>query len=157
SNQPLHGESNDARATALRGSRQANDIAVGLSFSGGGLRAAAFSLGVLQGLESVRDRNGPTLLDDTILITSVSGGSMTAAYFGLHGKEALTSFRERGLLHDGDSELRTNLWNPANFVRLLAGGLNDRDNFHRWLDEGLFEKATFGDLYRRAGPEIWIN
>src|SRR5262249_10352243 len=90
SNQPLRGESNDARATALTASRQANDTAVGLSLSGGGLRAAAFSLGVLQGLETARDRNGRTLFDDLILITSVSGGSMTAAYFGLHGKEALT-------------------------------------------------------------------
>jgi len=58
--------------------------AIALSFSGGGMRAAAFSYGVLETLRSVRTADGD-LLDDVSFITSVSGGSLTAAYFGAFG------------------------------------------------------------------------
>src|SRR6476646_2658532 len=55
-----------------------------LAFSGGGARAAAFSLGALQGLREMRAADGRTLLDHVRLVTAVSGGSITAAYFGQH-------------------------------------------------------------------------
>ncbi len=130
--------------------------AVALSFSGGGLRAAAYGLGVLQGLEDMPGSNRKSLLDDLTFVTSVSGGSMTAAYYGLHGKDTLKTFRE-GLLRDGEADLRFSLLNPVNLSRLIAGGLNDRSNFQRWLEEDLFKRATFADIFRRGKPEIWIN
>ena len=130
---------------------------VALSFSGGGLRAAAFSFGVLQGLRTHSSKVGTTLLDDVAFITSVSGGSITAAYFGLHGVKGLDKFREAGLLRDGEAGLRTSLLNPVNIARLFAGGLNDRTNFQTWLEDDLFNGATFADMYRNKKPAVWIN
>jgi NTE family protein len=130
---------------------------VALSFSGGGLRAAAFSFGVLQGLRTHPSKAGATLLDDVAFITSVSGGSITAAYFGLHGVKGLDKFREAGLLRDGEAGLRMSLLNPVNIARLFAGGLNDRTNFQTWLEDDLFKGATFADMYRNRKPAVWIN
>jgi NTE family protein len=130
---------------------------VALSFSGGGLRAAAFSYGVLDALGAVRERRGKTLLDDVTFITSVSGGSITAAYMGLNGAKGLGNFREQALLRDGEAELRFSLLNPVNLARLLAGGLNDRTNFQTWLEDDVFKRATFAQLYRNQKPVVWIN
>src|SRR5260221_9667114 len=98
-----------------------------------------------------------TLLDDLTFVTSVSGGSMTAAYYGLHGKDTLKTFREEGLLRDGEADLRFSLFNPVNLARLLAGGLNDSSNFQRWLEQDLFQGATYADMFRHGKPIVWIN
>jgi NTE family protein len=131
--------------------------AIALSFSGGGLRAAAFAHGALLGLSQVPGAGRETLLGDLTFITSVSGGSLAAAWFGLHGPEGLATFREAVLLPDGEASLRFNLLNPVNLARLAGGGLNDRGNFHKWLDEDVFKGATYADLFRRGRPEVWIN
>jgi NTE family protein len=130
---------------------------VALSFSGGGLRAAAFAYGALEGLRDTPTRGGAPLLDDLSFITSVSGGSITAAYAGLHGVKGLSGFREHALLRDGEAGLRFSLLNPVNVSRLVAGGLNDRANFQQWLEEDLFKRATFADMYRIKKPVVWIN
>lgn len=130
---------------------------VALSFSGGGLRAAAFSYGVLEGLRDQAAGPGRTLLDDVGFVTSVSGGSLTAAYFGLHGVAGLPRFRAAALDSDGESALRLSLLNPVNLARLLAGGLNDRSHLHDWLEGQVFQGATFGDMLRQGKPVVWIN
>ena len=62
---------------------QHQETIVGLAFSGGGTRAAAFSFGVLKALAKADEPGGTTpLLHDVDLISGVSGGSITAAYFG---------------------------------------------------------------------------
>src|SRR5882757_4679232 len=68
-----------------------------LSFSGGGLRAAAFAHGVLTALQSVKTADGD-LLNDVALISSVSGSSLTAAHYGLYGRDGLARFRSEVLL-----------------------------------------------------------
>ena len=156
-NAPLRGVSNEAQRQALFSSDGIEDTMVALSFSGGGMRAAAFSFGVLKGLDTIPDQQGRTLLDDVMFISSVSGGSLTAVYYGLHGKEALSNFREQALLRDGEAALRLSLFNPVNLIRLTAGGMNDLDNLQQWLDHEIFHGATFADLARRSPPEIWIN
>ena len=131
--------------------------AVALSFSGGGLRAAAFAYGVLEGLREQPSAGSRHLLDEVTFITSVSGGSITAAYFGLHGTEGLRGFRDQVLLRDGEAGLRFSLINPTNLMRLLAGGLNDRSNLNDWLDRDVFKGATFADMLKRERPAVWIN
>lgn len=133
------------------------DTVVALSFSGGGLRAAAFSYGVLEGLREQGARPGRQLLDEVSFITSVSGGSLTAAYFGLHGTEGLRDFRDKVLLRDGEAGLRFSLLNPNNLLRLLSGGLNDRSDFNDWLENDVFKGATFADMFKRPQPVVWIN
>lgn len=134
-----------------------DDDVVALSFSGGGARAAAFSLGVLQGLRDTPAAQGGTLLDRVALITSVSGGSITAAYYGQHGAPGLDTFRAAYLDKDWQAELHLSpLW-PANWVRFYRGGLNDRDLLGDWLDAEVFAGATMADLYAPGRPRIWIN
>ena len=134
-----------------------DDTVVGLSFSGGGTRAAAFSFGVLQEMERipVRGAQGP-MIDRVEFVSGVSGGSVTAAYYGLRKRAALADFRERFLLRNAEEGLQTNL-TLATLSRAVAGGINDSTGFPRWLDANLFQGATFRDLGLTSRPQVWIN
>jgi NTE family protein len=127
-----------------------------LSFSGGGLRAAAFAHGVLTGLRSVRTGDGD-LLDDVAIVSSVSGSSLTAAYYGVHGRDGLGRFRSEVLLPGFESGLRLSLFRPGNVMRMIGGGLNAREDFGEALDRRAFHGATFADMYRHGRPEIRIH
>ncbi len=156
-NQPL------TAANASRGERAhepvdvLGDTSVALSFSGGGFRAAAFALGVLQGLDHQRLADDTSLLDRVSFITSVSGGSLTSAYFGLHGRDGFPQFRQLLKESDGEAGLRFSLLNPANLWRLWSGGLNTRADLQGWLEGKVLGQATFADMYRRGKPLVWIN
>lgn len=127
---------------------------IGLSFSGGGLRAAAFAHGVLLHLQ---DGASGDVLDDVSFISSVSGGSLTAAWYGLHGRAGLRPFEDDVLLRDYEARMRMDPWAVENILRALSGGVNDRSNLAAVLDREVFAGATFADLYRRGRPDIWIN
>jgi NTE family protein len=136
-----------------------DDMVVALSFSGGGTRAAAFSYGVLQGFEQTRvpTRSGTvSLLDRLDFLTGVSGGSILAAYYGLRGHEGYADFKQRFLLANGEEGLQTEL-SLGNIARGLQGGVNDPSGFPVWLDQHLYNHATFRDLLRRSRPRVWIN
>jgi NTE family protein len=142
------------------GSRGDPTTAIGVAFSGGGTRAAAFSFGVLQELartQTPADLAGAALIDDVDFVSGVSGGSITASYFGYAGDAALTDFREKFLVQDLQSTLHTDLWDPRNWLFAWAGGVNDRRGVQRWLDAHLFHDATFSALNAPGKPIIWIN
>ncbi len=42
-------------------------------------------------------------------------------------------------------------------ARGLQGGINDTTRFPRWLDDNLFEHATFKSLLFERRPRVWIN
>lgn len=149
---PLQPGNDLATRSVLQGDRL-----VMLSFSGGGMRAAAFAAGVLQGLQQLQQADGRPLLDQVGFISSVSGGSLTAAWFRLHGPRRLPQIRDELLLRDGEAPLRLSLLNPANLLRLAAGALNDHSTLRGWLDDEVFDHASFGDLLQREGPVVWIN
>ena len=130
--------------------------AIFLSLSGGGLRAAAFSYGVLNALSEMKTDDG-TLIDDVALINSVSGSSMTAAWYGLHGREGLSRFGPEVLQPGYERYMRMSLINPRNLLRLMAGGVNGHEDFRDALDQHVFRGATFSDIYSRPGPEIRIQ
>lgn len=130
---------------------------IALAMSGGGARAAAFSLGVLQGLREMPAGDGRTLLDHVALVTSVSGGSITAGYFGQHGPAGLDTFRAAYLDKDWAAQLHLSpLW-PANWVRAMNGGLNGEDKLADWLDAEVFAGGRMRDLARPGHPRIWLN
>ncbi|WP_188311882.1 patatin-like phospholipase family protein [Salinarimonas soli] len=133
---------------------------VGLAFSGGGMRAAAYTYGALQELDAyrVQTRAGLQPLTESIeLVGGVSGGSVTAAYFGLKGREGLPEFRRRFLERNAEEGFDTQV-SIGNVVKVLsAGGLNDRSRFPRWLDDNLFEGATYADLFARRRPVVWVT
>ena len=136
-----------------------SDLLIGLTFSGGGTRAAAFSFGVLQELAraevSVRGRK-IGLLDQINFVSGVSGGSVTAAYFGLKKRAALADFRERFLIKDAEESLDTKV-SLVNLGRGLGGGVNEDVRLRNWLDANLFQGATFSSLLARRQPIVWIN
>lgn len=64
---------------------------VGLALSGGGVRSAAFCLGVLQGLDAVKDDRDPQVFDAVDYLSTVSGGgyigtSLVAGYMQTRGR-----------------------------------------------------------------------
>src|SRR5579863_6978791 len=133
------------------------DTVVALSFSGGGTRAAAFSYGVLNSLDEFRVPNqSTTLLDRVDFITGVSGGSVLAAYYGLKKRKALADFKQRFLLRNAEEGLQTEL-SLFSVAKGLQGGINDPTAFPKWLDDNLFDHATFKSLLRQRRPYIWIN
>jgi len=135
-----------------------DETVVALSFSGGGTRAAAFSYGVLTGLEETPAPGGSraSLLDRVDFVTGVSGGSVLAAYFGLKKRKALADFKQRFLLRNAEEGLQMDL-GLMNIARGLQGGVNDATLFPRWLDDNLFERATFKSLVSERRPLVWIN
>jgi NTE family protein len=132
------------------------DTAVALAFSGGGTRAAAFSFGVLRGLDRLPTHGGRSYLDRVIFVSGVSGGSITAAYYGLKGRAALADFRERFLIRNAEEDLNTTV-SLGNIARGLDGGVNDASRLPAWLDRNLFDNATLGDLFQPGKPLVWIN
>ncbi|MBR5672837.1 MAG: patatin-like phospholipase family protein [Muribaculaceae bacterium] len=59
------------------------ELNIGLSFSGGGYRAATFDLGALSFLNTIRLEDGRTLLDCVSVLSSVSGGTIPAMKYML--------------------------------------------------------------------------
>lgn len=53
----------------------------GLALSGGGVRAAAFHLGVLKKLNTLKNLQGKTVLEQLAAISTVSGGSLVGALY----------------------------------------------------------------------------
>jgi len=134
-----------------------DDMLLGLSFSGGGTRAAAFSFGVLTELERTRGGSNKTksLLDRVDFVSGVSGGSVTAAYFGLKKRAALDDFRERFLLRNAEESLNTTV-SLGNLARAFGGGVND-SQLTNWLDLNLFDGARFEAFREDRRPRVWIN
>jgi NTE family protein len=161
-NRPIAGKAEDAFAASRKHKdpTENEDVLVGLAFSGGGTRAAAFSYGVLSEIDQtrVRSRTGArSLLDRVAFVSGVSGGSVLTAYYGLKKRAALADFRERFLIRNAEEGLSTSV-NPINLVRAFGnGGVNDAGLLSRWLNDNLFDGATFADFRNTPGPRVWIN
>ena len=155
-NEPLQGENASLVEPLIAGD---GEVYIGLAFSGGGMRATAFAYGMLEELRAAGvDTGTPNgLLDDVRLVSGVSGGSVMAAQFGLYGADGLAGFRESYLLTNAETYMATSALNPLTLAKGLAGGINGRDTFGRYLDEVLFHGATFGDLRKRSHVKTWIN
>lgn len=156
-NVPLEGRVADSLKIGTEDAAHSDEYLIGLSFSGGGTRAAAFSFGVLQEMDRVPLRGAQaSMLDRIDFISGVSGGSVTAAYFGLKKRAALADFRERFLLQNAEEPLQTTL-SLGTIGKAFGGGINDASGFTRWLDAHLFEGATFAQFRTIGRPRVWIN
>lgn len=137
-----------------------DDVVLGLAFSGGGTRAAAFAHGVLSELNATaigRRRDGTSLADAVDVVSGVSGGSVTATYFAWKHKAALADFREKFLLRNVEAELRTDIDLTNLLTAWRYGGVNDRKGLPRWLEANLFGGATFAEIMRRNRPSLLVN
>jgi NTE family protein len=137
------------------------NLALYLTFSGGGTRAAAISYGVLEELrktEVVIDGKKRRLLDEVDAISSVSGGSFTAGYYGLFGDRIFEDFESKFLKKNIQGALTTRtLFNPINWFRLSSGTFARSDLAAEYYDKHVFEGKTFGDMAARKGPMIMMN
>jgi len=139
---------------------RSEELLVGLAFSGGGTRAAAFSYGVLETLADVKirlDGRQRGLLDEVDVISSVSGGSFTAAYYGLFGDRIFEDYADKFLYKDVQGHLTWSLLNPVAWVDLSSSTYGRSDLAAAYYDEILFEAKTFSDVQARNGPRLTIN
>ena len=139
---------------------RSDTLFVGLAFSGGGTRAAAFSYGVLEALRDITiqwEGKERRLIDEVDTISSVSGGSFTAAYFGLFGDRIFEDFEEKFLKHDVEGYLKGVLWKPWTWFSLGSSFFGRSDYAADYYDEILFEGKTFADIISSKGPLIRIN
>jgi NTE family protein len=126
-----------------------------LAFSGGGIRAAAFSYGVLEELrrtEVVIDGQRRRLIDEVDLITGVSGGSFTALAYALYGERLFSEYEQRFLKRDVQGELLARAANPFNWWKFAGGSAGRSELAAEYYDEILFDGATYGDLLTKQGP-----
>ena len=124
-----------------------NELNIGMTFSGGGYRAATFDLGTLSFLNSVRLDDGRTLLDCVSALTSVSGGTIPAMKYMLA--------RARGqAVDDMVDELFDFLCNEDLMAHALQGLSAEKANrdassiriMARIYDSRLFGNAVMGDI-----------
>ena len=150
------GERYSITAHAQRNHQRDNGIVLTLAFSGGGMRAAAFSFGVLEGLRDtaveINGRSG-RLLDEVDTISSVSGGSFTAAYYGLHGDRIFEEFDEVFLKRDVEGPLIRGLFNPLRWFSTKGR----TEMAVEYFEEHVFHGATFADMKLEDRPLIVIN
>lgn len=142
------------------GVNRSDSLLVGLAFSGGGTRAAAFAYGVLEVLAEANIRwegREIRLLDEIDAISSVSGGSFTAAYYGLFGDRIFEDYADKFLYRDVQGHLTWSLFSPASWFKLGSSKFNRGDLAAEYYDEILFEGKTFGDILARNGPRLNIN
>src|SRR5262249_19121798 len=97
-NRPMSGVYPEGMSLGREVASASDGMLIGLAFSGGGTRAAAFSFGVLGEIDCTQLGQGRSLLDRVDFVSGVSGGSVLAAYYGLKRRAALADFRERFLI-----------------------------------------------------------
>jgi NTE family protein len=136
--------------------RPEGEMSLGLTFSGGGTRAAALAYGVLLELRDtpvVVNGTPRRLLDEVSFISSVSGGSFTAAYYGLYGDKIFDDFEKKFLRRDVEGQLLHGLLHPTRWFSRKSRTEMAMEHYQ----ETVFGDATFADMRKQGGPMILIN
>ena len=160
-NQPLT-ELPGPRGYSVRNLERAGNtdsLNIVLALSGGGFRAAALSLAVMEVLHETAitwDGHRTTLLDEVDFISGVSGGALPAAYYGLHRDAFFARFPAQVLRKDLQGRLMGRAMSPSGFWRQTSLRYGRGDLLQEVLDEEVFHGATFAELSRRR-PMIYIN
>ena len=126
-------------------------IVAAVTLSGGGARAAAFGLGVLQELKATRfelDGRETTLLDEVGLISGVSGGSVLASYYAAFGDETFDRFDRDFLQVNFQTGLIRQALSPASLYDLTSPWYGRSNVLEKRL-QTVFRGTTFGELRRR--------
>lgn len=128
---------------------------IGVAISGGGSRAANFSLGALWQLRRLG------LLGDVTAISSVSGGSLTAAYVALFGLNSPPEFERAAdaLRQDFLSRWIWRSLNPGKMLSVATTHATATQTLAETFDDTLFHGKTFADLgpFSSYHPYLYIN
>jgi predicted acylesterase/phospholipase RssA len=151
------------------------DVAVALSISGGGSRAALFGASVLEALAQVRTPEGRSLMEQVSYISSVSGGSLTTGYYAMNKPpretpilgpdgamtEAYQTFFagfKAKLNQDFESAL---IWRQIGSFRFILNSALAARSLSEVLEERLLGPGTMGDLGAREmrgdSPRVIFN
>ena len=165
-NQPITADSPSAstpvaaHAVDAAGGASPPSIIAAVTLSGGGARAAAFGLGVLQELKETQfawDGRQTSLLDEVGLVSGVSGGSVLAGYYAAFGDETFTRFERDFLLVNFQSSLVSDLTSPGSLYRLTSPWWGRSNILAQRLDT-VFRGTTFGELRRkRPKPHLLVT
>jgi len=131
-----------------------------IAFSGGGSRAAAIGLGVLDELAAHSypvPGTKVSLIDRVKVVSSVSGGSVVATWFGLVGPARLDELRSNFLARDNMRTLEWEAADPLTLARLSLSSYTRIDALRDLLDRELFHGARFADLRRPGAPLVVMN
>ena len=131
-----------------------------MAFSGGGSRAAALGLGVLNELATAAypaHGKSESLIDRVMVVSSVSGGSVVAAWFGFAGPGRLNELKDNFLKQDNMATLEWQAVNPLTLARLAFSGYTRIDVMRDLLDRELFHGARFAALQRPGAPLVVMN
>ena len=135
-----------------------DDTLVIVTASGGGTRASALAMSVLQAMAQVKLASGRSLADKVDIVSSVSGGSVTAAYFALHGTAGLETLEKDFIRRDGMTPLISNLLNPFSLIALSTPARERIDLLIDYLDRQLFKDVTFDRLVQQNHrPYLILN
>jgi hypothetical protein len=134
-----------------------------VALSGGGIRSAAFAIGIMKGLAETDNASGTKLLDKIDILSGTSGGAYALAWYYMQylHNDAVTD------LFSDDSEARQSLRNHADFmtmpayatsafgnvvllapINFLLNGLFGTHTNTSWIGEWLYKRAirkTFHD------------
>ncbi len=129
------------------GATHPKDVVIFIALSGGGLRAAAFSYGVLDELQNLG------IMDKVSYISGVSGGAFTAAYYAVikDPPSELSKFKDKFLYVNNEANLLSRFILPLTLADLSSRSYVAGDYYQRML----FDDKTFGDL--RSKPFLIIN
>lgn len=141
--------------------RQGNSdsLNIVLALSGGGFRASAMSMAVMEALRETTiewDGHQTNLMDEVDFISGVSGGALPAAYYGLHRDDFFTSFPSEVLSKDLQGKLWRRFASPGGFWRQSSLRYGRGDLLQEVLDEEVFHGATFAELSKRR-PMVYVN
>jgi NTE family protein len=160
-NQRLESAANTPPVSPIGGDPDAPIILI--AFSGGGSRAAALGLGVLEQLALTypggiypAGKTRESLADRIKVVSSVSGGSVIAAWFGLKGPEHLEELKDGFLSRDNMATLLWKAADPVTWTRLVFGQYTRIGALRDLLDRELFSGARFADMWARPGAPFTV-
>jgi len=151
------------------------DTVVGVSFSGGGSRAALFGAGGLEALGRLRAPDGGSVLEQVSYLSSVSGGGLPAAYYALHkpprgtpvlGPDGTMTEAYQTFFADQEAKLAQNfesaiIWRQVSKFRFILNSALAATSLREILEERLLGPGTFADLAAREksgdSPRVMIN
>ena len=135
------------------------DTLVIFTASGGGTRATALAMSVLQAMDKVKLASGRSLADEIDIMSSVSGGSVTAGYFALHGTAGLPTLERDFIRQDGIGAILASGLNPVGLAELATPSKERIDLLINYLDRQLFrQNETFERLIERGKrPYLILN
>jgi NTE family protein len=131
-----------------------------LAISGGGSRATALGLSVLQALREydyARDGKRIRLIDDIRAVSSVSGGSVVAAYFVMAGPDRVDDLRKNFLARDNMATLEWEAAFPITWFRLAFTKYTRNEALADLFKQRLFGDTNFAAINSADRPILLLN